>query len=522
MGKIKRRAITEHEKRALRHYFFQLQNRSGQQDLIEWFREKFGKDISQPSVSQILSSKYSYLDNTVEKPWDVKRNRPPKYPLLEAALFEWQVQQGDDATLSGETIKRAAAILWHKIPEYQDQPVPNFSNGWLEGFRKRHILHAINEQPTESVVLNNTEPPNDPLSRVYDVTRLTNINDIFTMQETGLFWKLVPNGTPEVEDIKGITRFKARITLTVCCNASGTERLPLWVIGYSQSPRVFRAANVKPEVMNFKWRSNGKASMTTAIMEEWLRWFDACMEGRKVILLIDSYTPHLRAVENIRNSGNDLRNTTVITLPSTSASISQPCSEGVIYALKACYRKHWVQYILEQNELGRNPYNTTNVLRAILWLVKAWTTDISPEIIENAFNLSGVLGLFNESAVTSRALDEMIHPLRELVSEFSVQAAMRIEDFISPSEENIVDSSEDIINQIASQYMDDRAFETDEEESTEFQITTKDAMKAIELLLNYEAQQPDGNPAITISLLNYQKLLEARGGNVNLSRLRST
>nr|1IUF_A Chain A, centromere abp1 protein [Schizosaccharomyces pombe] len=141
MGKIKRRAITEHEKRALRHYFFQLQNRSGQQDLIEWFREKFGKDISQPSVSQILSSKYSYLDNTVEKPWDVKRNRPPKYPLLEAALFEWQVQQGDDATLSGETIKRAAAILWHKIPEYQDQPVPNFSNGWLEGFRKRHILH---------------------------------------------------------------------------------------------------------------------------------------------------------------------------------------------------------------------------------------------------------------------------------------------------------------------------------------------------------------------------------------------
>jgi hypothetical protein len=47
--------------------------------------------------------------------------------------------------------------------------------------------------------------------------------------------------------------------------------------------------------------------MTGAIFKEWLFWFDSKMKGRKVALLMDNFSAHEAAAEDIQ-----LQNTIII------------------------------------------------------------------------------------------------------------------------------------------------------------------------------------------------------------------
>ena len=72
----------------------------------------------------------------------------------------------------------------------------------------------------------------------------------------------------------------ARYTLKDQYNADGSHKLPLWIIGIAAKPRCFRAARVNINNLGLTYRSNGTAWMNQHIMKEWLKWFDAQVEGR--------------------------------------------------------------------------------------------------------------------------------------------------------------------------------------------------------------------------------------------------
>ena len=65
-----------------------------------------------------------------------------------------------------------------------------------------------------------------PLLQRYDPS------DVFNADETGLHWRLMPDKTHAVsgETCTGGKKSKERITLLVCANMTGTERLPLLAI----------------------------------------------------------------------------------------------------------------------------------------------------------------------------------------------------------------------------------------------------------------------------------------------------
>jgi hypothetical protein len=65
--------------------------------------------------------------------------------------------------------------------------------------------------------------------------------------------------------------------------------------------------------------------MTGAIFKEWLFWCDSKMKGRKVALLMDNFSAHEAAVEDIQ-----LQNTIIIWLPTNSTSRYQPLDQGII------------------------------------------------------------------------------------------------------------------------------------------------------------------------------------------------
>jgi hypothetical protein len=41
------------------------------------------------------------------------------------------------AVITGDILKEQAIKLWKSLPQYEDYQQPKFSNGWLDGFKKR-------------------------------------------------------------------------------------------------------------------------------------------------------------------------------------------------------------------------------------------------------------------------------------------------------------------------------------------------------------------------------------------------
>lgn len=99
-------------------------------------------------------------------------------------------------------------------------------------------------------------------------------NDVFNADETGLFWQLLPNKTMAFKGLFPILFFnniililgekcaggkksKERVTVMVGANMSGTEKLPILVIGKSAKPRCFKNAKIPVE-----YQANRKAWMT--------------------------------------------------------------------------------------------------------------------------------------------------------------------------------------------------------------------------------------------------------------------
>ena len=132
-------SFTDIERQRLR---IQHQSLTGQtpHTLALWFEGEFGRKISTSSVYDILSHKYSYLDNT--KATDTRKNRAAQWPKLEDALFNWwQAVQPREPT--GKELKNKSIELWQTIPACQGKETPSFSDGWLTKWRNRHGITQL-------------------------------------------------------------------------------------------------------------------------------------------------------------------------------------------------------------------------------------------------------------------------------------------------------------------------------------------------------------------------------------------
>lgn len=211
--------------------------------------------------------------------------------------------------------------------------------------------------------------------------------DQYNCDETGLLWRFVPDRGLSSEQLPGVKKEKARITIHHAVNATGSHKLPMWMIGKHKAPRAFRAAGVKDvEALGVKWRWNKKAWMTQEIMMDWLRWFDQQMNGRSVLLLMDNFSAHVAAFSELEAMPQDMRleNTEVVFLPPNTTSKLQPLDQGIIASFKARYRRIWIRFMLEEHERGNSPVQRMNVLKAIQFSIRAWD-EVTSTTISNCW-----------------------------------------------------------------------------------------------------------------------------------------
>jgi len=136
-----KKGIPEHQRQALRLWYFEQRPKPRHSECIKWFLDQFQRTLNQSTVSESLGPRFKYLDTKDSSHTDTTRNQQGQWPRLEAMLNDWQVlveswnQEISDTTLLGK-----AKEFWHIIPEYRDKTEPHFSSGWLQRFKQRHNI----------------------------------------------------------------------------------------------------------------------------------------------------------------------------------------------------------------------------------------------------------------------------------------------------------------------------------------------------------------------------------------------
>jgi DDE superfamily endonuclease len=315
------------------------------------------------------------------------------------------------------------------------------------------------------------------------------------MDETGLFWKLQPDRSLATKQTSGGKKSKDRITVALCTNGDGSEKLHPWIIGRSKNPRCFKHVNRKN--LRIIYCYNKSKWMTGIICEEWLQWFDRLMAGRKVLLLLDNFSGHELGVEKV--GGLDgLRNVKIRWLPPNTTSHWQPLDQGIIASFKLHYRRQWVEYIVRMLNSDKDPNKTVTLLKAIQWTRVAWNDCVTSSTILRCYWKSTVI----EKPANAIMVDEGIAEREDLRLQISllpgIEDPLSVDEFIEPLAEQVIDEDIDIMEAIVAIYGHD---ENEDEEEVEGELEEPlplltDAIEALSTLQRFELSRDDGSRSI--------------------------
>ncbi len=99
------------------------------------------------------------------------------------------------------------------------------------------------------------------------------------------------------------------------------------------------------------------------------------MNGRKVILLLDNYSAHIKDTD-LKKFSIQLRNTTLFYLPPNTTSKIQPCDTGIIHTFKAYYHRRFNNQLLSRIENSVADSEKINLLDGIQNAIVAWKQDV--------------------------------------------------------------------------------------------------------------------------------------------------
>jgi hypothetical protein len=396
-----------------------------------------------------------------------KRLKTSSFPKLEDAMFAWVKNMRDrNVPLQGGLIREQAEKFAKEMGIQSFQA----SVGWLDKFKARNgIVQKVMSGESASV----PEVDYEDYCRNVLPSLLAgyNPNDIFNADETGLFFKCLPEKTLafKSENCHGGKRSKVRITVMVGANMTGTEKLKLLVIGKSAKPRCF--AGVKSLPVDYK--NNNKAWMTTAIFEPWLLKLDRKFhrEGRKVLLFVDNCPAHPKITE-------DLKSIRLVFLPPNMTSKVQPMDQGVIKNLKQIYRKKCVQRVIRNIETKKESHDI-NLLDAIVLIQKSWD-EVKTTTIANCFRKAGFL--MSESCENEETQEnEESEPEEWKRFQNCISVEVDFQTFVDV-DENLettdYPSETDILHQITSN--DEQESDQDEDDATHIQNTPPTGLQALD------------------------------------------
>jgi len=167
---------------------------------------------------------------------------------------------------------------------------------------------------------------------------------IYNMDETGPFYRCIPNRAyvqaGQRRQVRGTKDMKAqdRITLVLACNATGSPKIPVAMIGKAKQPKFFKPPRDRCPLPYF---SQPSAWMDADMLKSWFETVfvpavRACT-ALPVALIWDNCGAH-----------EELESTSVsfIPLPRNCTSVYQPLDLGIIACLKMRYKRRLLDLIV--------------------------------------------------------------------------------------------------------------------------------------------------------------------------------
>ena len=303
--------------------------------------KKWGIEVKRTTVKGIFSKKDA---NEVAIRAGIltkrKKLKPAKHSELDERVLIWLKQAREQKLpVGGDLIKEKAL----KLAELMHIPDFIASEGWLDNFKKRNgITFKTVQGEAGAVDLQSLFEWQQQI--LYLLLRQFSTDDVFNLDETGLFWRLLLNKTMSFrgERCTEGKKSKHRITLLAGANMSGTKKFPLLAIGKSNRPRAFKNKEIP-----VKYKANRKAWITAKLFEDVLREWSGrlCLQGRRVLLCLDNFSGHPPELQ--------LDNIQLIFFPPNMTSNSQPMDQGIIKNLKRHYKKFLLRRRIEAMDMGK-------------------------------------------------------------------------------------------------------------------------------------------------------------------------
>ena len=212
------------------------------------------RNLPTSTVQNISTHRDKILENFTEFSPAMKKIRLPTFPKTEEVLSLWfDEKQSRNVTISGPILIEKAKLFAEQFGEEEFKG----SHGWLHNWKKRHNVSIATVSGEAGAVDDTTVQ--EWLTKVWPVLRSGYApEDIFNCDETGLFYKVLPNktlnkkGTP----CTGGKLSKERVTVLRACNSTGTEKLKPLVIGKHENPRCFKGIKKKSLPIDYQWNSH--------------------------------------------------------------------------------------------------------------------------------------------------------------------------------------------------------------------------------------------------------------------------
>lgn len=422
--------------------------------LADYAADKFGKRPSKSVLSNLFKHKKAAVTEAAKHNRERKltRQRKALYPELEDALARWihdtEIRQGrlDDQSIISRAkllAQRSDSDAWKS---YVETPAKfSFSQNWLLRFKKDRGIHCVAlhgeaaSADQNGVALAQTALPS--------ILKYFDHDHIYNMDETGLQYRQLPGRSLSAAHHRtGTKQPSGRVTVALCCNASGTHKLKPFVIGNAKKPRCFHPAD--PFVASHvHWNHNKCAWMNSELFELFLKKFWAAtrdLHGEiPICLLMDNAPAHkipigCQRLELFGLRGFTYNNIHVIFLPPNTSSVIQPLDQGIIRALKARFRKCQSDYVLSQLDQHPDLLATQckiDVRQALTWLCGAWD-DISKQTINHCWGHCRIGTPTDECLAAAEAMAMLSESLK------SWQTDNKQIDYVPHAATDLVDSSE--------------------------------------------------------------------------------
>jgi hypothetical protein len=297
------------------------------------------------NISEIYKIKDKILSDYQSEGFDGKRKTLKKstFPELDNSLKTFISQCNDNqVNISKSLIKTTSTVLAKElgIDNYEG------SDGYFYRFKKRHNLkhYTINGESgsvSEEAVVEWSQ-------KLQNIIKDYNPKDIYNADETGLFWRLMPNKTYSLQNKKceGGKKSKERVTIMLCTNMDGSEKLKMLFIGKSKNPRCMKKINKRQLPVTYK--ANKKSWINSELFKEFLTEInkDMILKNRKILLFVDNCTAHPNCT---------FTNIKLEFLPKNTTSKLQPLDQGIIRSFKAHYKTIFVRKLITDLRCGIKP-----------------------------------------------------------------------------------------------------------------------------------------------------------------------